>query len=136
MTGYVECNNALIREIINVTNPQTAMLYLIILSHRNTKDGSCFPSISLLAKEAGVGERTISDMLTNLYQHKFLSIDSGKSGLSNNYYFPREGFYKKIDDIYSRRRSKKFRAKNTVNEDSTYKIKTELEDDVFNDIEF
>ena len=51
LTNWVKADNELIRYIISETDAQTCMLYIIILSHRNTQSNQCYPSISLLAKE-------------------------------------------------------------------------------------
>ena len=63
LDGYVKANNQIFREIALKTNPQTAMLYLVLLSHRNTKTNNCYPSKELLSREMGVCERTIGNML-------------------------------------------------------------------------
>ena len=51
LDGYVKANNQIFREIALKTNPQTAMLYLVLLSHRNTKTNNCYPSKELLSRE-------------------------------------------------------------------------------------
>ena len=84
LTGWIKVNNQLIRQIIFETNPQTAMLYLIILSHRNTNNDQCFPSISLLAKEMNLADRTIQRMINELCDLDVLIVNSGKQGLTAN----------------------------------------------------
>ena len=70
------------------------MLYLIILSHRNVKSDQCFPSISLLAREMNLSDRNIQRMINELCRLGVLIVNSGKQGIANNYYFPREDFFK------------------------------------------
>lgn len=117
LTGFVKADNAILREITIRTNPQTALLYLILLSHRNTETNQCYPSKSLLAREMGLSERTIGNMLTDLYEIGAVDINSGRKGYSNCYYFPAEDFYKKFKkDSYqsqARRRIGKFKEKPT-----------------------
>lgn len=91
--GFTKTDNLLIREIINKTDPQTAMLYILILSHRNRVTNKCFPSISLLAREMGLGDRTISRMIKRLSDEGFLIINSGRQGISSDYFFPQESDY-------------------------------------------
>lgn len=93
LNGFTKCDNLLIRKIINSTDPQTAMLYILLLSHRNAQTNKCFPSISLLANEMGLGVRTISRMITKLTEKGFIIIDSGRQGVNSDYYFPMEVFY-------------------------------------------
>ena len=94
LTNWVKADNELIRYIISETDAQTCMLYIIILSHRYTKNNQCYPSISLLAKEMDVSGRTIQRMINRLHEIGVLKINSGKMGVANNYYFPEEEFYK------------------------------------------
>lgn len=98
LNGFVKGDNWIIREIIHKSNMQTAMLYLIILSHRRTKDNECFPSIELLSKECGVSKSTIKIMINNLHDMGAIEINSGRQGVSNNYYFPAEDFYENFND--------------------------------------
>lgn len=94
LSNWFKADNEVIRSIISETTPQTCMLYLIILSHRNSKTNKCFPSISLLAREMGRSARTIQRMIDDLQDMGALRINSGKMGVSNNYYFPMESFFK------------------------------------------
>lgn len=98
LDGFVMANNQIMREIAIETNPQTALLYLTILSHRNTKTNQCYPSKNLLARELGVSVRTIGSMITELHDLKAIKINSGKKGFSNSYYFPAEDFYEDFDN--------------------------------------
>lgn len=109
LSGWIKADNQLIRHIISATSPQTAMLYLIILSHHNVKNNQCFPSISLLAKEMNLSDRTIQRMINELCALDVLIVNSGKQGVANNYYFPREDFFK--DDVWAYKRKTRFRKK-------------------------
>lgn len=93
LNGFTKTDNILVREIINKTDPQTAMLYILILSHRNRITKKCFPSISLLAREMGMADRTISRMIKRLIEEGFLIVNSGRQGISSDYFFPRERDY-------------------------------------------
>ena len=109
LNGWIKADNQLTRHIISESNPQTAMLYLIILSHRNTKNGQCFPSISLLAKEMNLSDRNIQRMINELCDLDVLIVNSGKQGVANNYYFPKEAFFK--DDVFAYKKKTGFRKK-------------------------
>ena len=112
LIGWIKANNWLIRHIISESNPQTAMLYLIILSHRNTNSGQCFPSISLLAKEMNLSDRNIQRMINELCDLDVLIVNSGKQGVANNYYFPKEDFFKEDASVsFAYKRTSKFRKK-------------------------
>lgn len=93
LSSFEMMDNFLIRQIIHEYDLQTAMCYLIILSHRNKQTDKCFPSINVIAKECGVSERSVKGYLKKLYEGGFLIIDSGRQGVSNEYYFPKEKFY-------------------------------------------
>lgn len=111
LNGFVKADNWIIREIINKADAQTSMLYLIILSHRNTQTGQCFPSLSLLSKEMGVSLSTLKTMLNKLYDMGAIQINTGRQGVANNYYFPSEDFYEEFSGMaegLATRRSKAF----------------------------
>jgi len=112
LTGWIKADNQLMRHIISETNAQTAMLYLIILSHRNAKSGQCFPSINLLAREMHLSDRNIQRMLNELCALDVLIVNSGKQGVANNYYFPKEDFFKEDASVaMAHKRKTKFRKK-------------------------
>ena len=106
LSGFVKMDNTLIREIINSTDPQTAMLYLLILSHRNKQTTKCYPSISLLAREMCVADRTVSRMIKKLVEKKFLIVNSGRQGVSSDYFFPKEKDYNNEGVIATKRTGK------------------------------
>ena len=133
LDGYVKANNQIFREIALKTNPQTAMLYLILLSHRNTKTNACYPSKELLSREMGVCERTIGNMLTDLYDLGAIDINSGKKGYANSYYFPAEDFYEDFaDDTFQEqphRRKGKFKKQPKSKTRSNIEDESSFEDD-------
>lgn len=106
MSGFVQTDNALIREIIHMTNIQCAAMYGIILSHRNTETDKCFPSYALLANETNQSIATVKRQTSQLYEKGFIVINSGKQGIANTYYFPREKFYKGSDESGMAKRRK------------------------------
>lgn len=95
-TGFVMANNKLIRALLNeqitgVSNSSCLAVYLIILSHRNTKTNRCFPSIELIAKETGMSRSSVLRIVGVLEEKGYLSIEK-KTGESNMYFFPYENF--------------------------------------------
>lgn len=106
LNGFTKSCNSLSREIINKTDPQTAMLYIIILSHRNSLTNKCYPSISLLAREMGMADRTVSRMIKKLVEEGFLIVNSGRQGISSDYFFPREDWYNNEGVIATKRKGK------------------------------
>ena len=106
LNGFTKADNLLIREIINKADPQTAMLYILILSHRNRVTNKCFPSISLLAREMGMADRTISRMINKLIEDGFLIVNSGRQGISSDYFFPRENDYNNEGVVATKRSGK------------------------------
>lgn len=106
LNGFVKSDNLVMREIINKTDPQTAMLYILILSHRNRLTNKCFPSISLLAREMGMADRSISRMIKRLMEEGFIIVNSGRQGISSDYYFPRESDYNNEGVVATRRNGK------------------------------
>lgn len=90
--GYVKANNGVIRQITNQLNPQSALVYIILLSHKNNGVDSCYPSRSLLAEECGLSMAYIKVILRKLKEEGFIEIKSGTLGRTNRYYFPLEKF--------------------------------------------
>lgn len=93
LNGFVKANNTIIREIINKYDIQASMIYIIILSHRHDNTNKCYPSLELIARECNLSVRTITNAIKKLVDGKYLIVDSGRQGISNTYYFPREQFY-------------------------------------------
>lgn len=114
--SFCMMDNLIIRQIIHCSDMQTAMVYLIILSHRNAENNKCFPSISLISRECGVSTSTVKRKIKELEEYGFISINSGKQNVSNNYYFPLEDFYdsfnkEDIDQKLARRLKRAFKPK-------------------------
>lgn len=93
---FIKVYNKTIRFIINKTNLQTAMLYLILFSHCNNQKNICYPDLETLAIESGVSKRTVQNMLKDLKDNKIIDFKSGVNGKCNNYSFPLEG---EINDL-------------------------------------
>lgn len=94
LSGFSMSSNQVQRKIMNQYDMQCAMLYVVLVSHRNSQNGGCFPSIEVLSRECGVSVRSIKGYISKLHKGKYIIIDSGKQGVSNTYYFPMEPFYK------------------------------------------
>lgn len=129
LTNWVKADNELIRYIIFKTDAQTCMLYIIILSHRNTQSNQCYPSINLLAKEMSVSRRTIQRMINRLHEIGVLKINSGKMGVANNYYFPEEEFYKEDPtSAMARKRKTAFRKKSSSKKETLEEAVVEIKE--------
>lgn len=75
-------------------DPLCLSLYYMLLRHRNRQTNKSFPSISKLASELHSSKSTIKRKLNLLYENGYIKINSGDKGTANNYYFPKESFYK------------------------------------------
>lgn len=93
LSGFTIVYNELKSRISRDTSPQAAFLYITLLAHKNNKSKQTFPSVNTLAKELGVSSRTISNLLNDLYNAGYILINSGKTKVSNNYFFPYEPDY-------------------------------------------
>lgn len=82
-------------------------IYMVILKHRNMKTNKCFPSYATIKEESGCGLSTIKVALNELETSSYLSINSGMRGIANNYYFPKEWFYKYFEDDINQRMAKR-----------------------------
>lgn len=93
LSGYVQSTNYIRARILNELSPTDYAVYITILAHRNTDEITAFPSVSLIARESGPGKRTVENAITRLVDKDYLLINSGRPGISNNYYFPLELFH-------------------------------------------
>ena len=93
-SNATEMNNEVVRKIINEFDLQTAMFYMVLLSHRNPKTNECYPSILFLSEELRISVSTVKRCLKKLADNGFIIINSGERGISNTYFFPLESFYK------------------------------------------
>ena len=100
-------------------------VYLVLLKHRNMKNNKCFPSIATIAEETNIGIRTVKDTLNTLSSSGYLSINSGMRGISNNYYFPKEWFYKYFEDDINQNMAS--RRKSVMKSERKLKAEKELE---------
>lgn len=98
----VSMNNEIIRNIIKEYDMQTAMLYMILLSHRNPKTDICFPTMEELAIEVGMSRTTIKTMIKKLKNSNYITVDTGKQGLSNIYFSQEKSFLVKAILIKSK----------------------------------
>ena len=91
-------DNELSKEIIlNVSNG-AFVLYFILRTHKIASDSHCcYPSLKLLAKECNTSTRTVSRYLKELEEKGYIITNTGTQGNNNNYYFPKESFFKKED---------------------------------------
>lgn len=115
LNGFVIVKNELKTKIARDTSPQAAFLYITILSHKNSKTHQTFPSIDVLARELGVSNRTISNLIKELYEAGYIKVNSGKQKIANNYFFPFEDDYNEQlydSNGHAYKRKTKFRKKN------------------------
>jgi hypothetical protein len=90
---FTKSNNQARLEICKNVGYIAYMVYLQILSHRNSKTGDCFPSFGLIASETGIGKRTVQNKVDKLEEYEYLKRNTGeydkelKKNKSNNYFF-------------------------------------------------
>lgn len=96
LTKFVMLENQILRLVLLEAGVSPLILYILLLSHRNTTTNECFPSLALLSKESGLSRTTILRNLKILQDKNFIQIikRSGKYNFTLNfYYFPLEDFY-------------------------------------------
>lgn len=93
LSGSVHVSNEAIRKICYECDASCMALYTVLLSHRNTDNNKCFPSIALLARELNSSSSTVKRWLGRLADCGAIIINSGKQGVSSTYFFPLERFY-------------------------------------------
>lgn len=74
------------------------IVYVYLLSCRNRRNNQCFPSIATICNNLYMTKNTVKSAITFLEDNGFIIINSGHSGLANNYYFPKEYFYEYFKD--------------------------------------
>ena len=106
LSGFTKSDNKIRYECICECGASAYIVYITILSHKNSKDQFSFPSITTIAKESGISKRQVSRYINELSEKGYLIIDSGQQGLSNKYYFPKESFYVKFSEnqIFARKK--------------------------------
>jgi DNA-binding transcriptional regulator YhcF (GntR family) len=96
--NFTKFENELIVEINQNLGIGCGMMYMILLMHKNKKEGmadSCFPSYTILSKETGCAKNTIGKYIRQLEEAGYIIIKSGKfnnesmQNESNKYYFPK-----------------------------------------------
>lgn len=139
--SYVALYNDMKCELIKEVGLSTAMVYLIIKSHKMIENNMhcCYPSNEELYKECNLKKRQFQNHLTKLVDTGWIVVKSGgtKIGRNSNYYFPREiGMYTEAELNYiskiERRSTKK---DNTVEEIPTQDINipSSVGDDLFDE---
>ena len=99
LTGFTKIDNVLRVKISRDCGPYGLALYIALLSHHNRTEDKCFPSIDTLARETGISNRKVSDVLNDLLEFGYIIIRSGGTNHSNSYWFPHEDFY--VPDLNS-----------------------------------
>lgn len=96
--NFTKFENELIVEINQNLGIGCGMMYMILLMHKNKKEGmadSCFPSYAILSNETGCAKNTIGKYIRQLEENGYIIIKSGKFNTesmqneSNKYYFPK-----------------------------------------------
>lgn len=110
LNGFTKSDNKIRYDCLNECSVGAYIIYLTILSHRNSKDQHSFPSTRTIAAEAHMSKRQVGRYITELFEKGYLIIDSGTHGISNKYYFPKEDFYEKFSEnqVFARKRSTGF----------------------------
>lgn len=68
-------------------------VYSIILSHKNKRYDSCYPSLDLLEKELNISRTALKTCIKTLVDAGYLAIESGRFGKNSYYFFLQENFY-------------------------------------------
>ena len=96
--NFTKFENELIIEINQKLGVGCGMLYMILLMHKNKKEGmadSCFPSYNILSNETRCAKNTIGKYIKQLEKEGYIIIKSGKFNTEsmqnepNKYYFPK-----------------------------------------------
>lgn len=91
------------------------VVYMALLSYRNTTTNDCHPSVERIHEDFGISVKSIKRAIDLLYQKGYIDINSGTKNVANNYYFPKEYWYPAWDvDFYqshAKRRTNTFKEK-------------------------
>lgn len=68
-------------------------VYSIILSHKNKRYDSCYPSLDLLEQELNISRTALKTCIKTLVDTGYLAVESGKFGKNSYYFFMQEDFY-------------------------------------------
>ena len=95
---YTKFRRELVFKIIKDTNePLCALVYMTLLSHKNAKQDSSYPSMELLKKELHIGRTNILKYITLLSNYGYIEIKKDKIGSCNHYFFNVEKEIEKIE---------------------------------------
>lgn len=97
-TGFVKVQNNIIRQICIDINPLAGVIYIILLSHRNSHDQYSYPGIRTIELESGIGRTAVFTYIKKLEECGFIKVihfkdNKTKRQISNEYFFPMESFY-------------------------------------------
>jgi len=96
LSGFVKIDNLTIRKILSdfgTFSITVAMLYILLLSHRNTQTNKCYPTMDVLASELNKNRTTVYRCLKVLEEQGYIHVITGNSKAANEYYFPQEDFF-------------------------------------------
>lgn len=87
---FVKMEKNITLKIIRDCGLQCAMLYNVILMHKNNSNAhGCYPSYDTLMQECCISSKsTFLSYLDKLVEHGYLKIKSGNKSYSSAYYFP------------------------------------------------
>lgn len=102
------------------------IVYIYLLRCRNRKNNQCFPSIFTISEYTHFSIRGVKSAINFLEKHDFIIINSGYKGTSNNYYFPKEWFYKYFEDDVKQKKAERKKRQNVVKEKREIKQDREI----------
>lgn len=111
MSKKVIVNNDLAKDIIKQCDGVCFSVYYVILSLKEETTNICSVSIEHIVTETGYSRSKVKRAIDKLHENEFLIIDSGRQGISNSYFFPKEDFYSNEGIGASRRNKGNFQNK-------------------------
>lgn len=83
-----------VSEIVKILNASAAIIYLMLLGHRNGRTGECYVTQNTIAEETNLSDRSVRTSLNKLKEAGFLEWKQGSSFSSkaNSYIFLKERF--------------------------------------------
>lgn len=87
---FTKSENNIMLKIISDCGSGCAILYLILLMHKNNNNlHGCYPSYETLMAECNIGSKsTLLAQLSKLVEYGYIKIKSGNRSGSSQYYFP------------------------------------------------
>ena len=74
MHGFIRIPNWwILQEAGKLTVYERAVL-LVLMAHRNGKTGLCCPSLSIIAKEAGISRRQVIRAITDMESNRTITV--------------------------------------------------------------